>query len=914
MQVPTRVVQVRRGTPGGLAISLLIAAAMLALAGIVFTGSAQAAKQRPVKTTASLKITTGTQKALLSQAGINVKVKGRGGPQVRISTRVGNHWNYFQKKVVRLGNRNVKQVKLRLTGAGKAQLSTCRAIRVALKGQYRRKVVRHGRKTAKRVVAKASRQLTQDQSLCGNKPPPPIEPKKSTCDPLDPTVCMQPWPSNFFTKEDPSTRTGLRLDIPKEATPENIKGAHIDPTDMNRADGFSPGNLITLKVPGVDNPAAFDNTGFVPITNMHAYTRPDAPALVLDNRTGERWPIWVELDSNPTSVAPDDAEDGVGGININPSNTGPVNLIIRPSKNFNPGDTYTVVLRDLKDADDNPVAAPEPFRKCRDGEEITDPELLYRCNELEQNVFPELAQDGISKNGLYLAWDFTVASTQSLTGRALEIRNKAFAHYGDTKLADRKVEGDSPQVDVEWICTEQNGTAPGPGCEDGPNPPEGADVRPEQPRSLILRNVGGYIRNVPCFLNKDGCPPGSYFDFDADGNLKINPDFTTDVQFVCAIPKSVSAGGVIHKLRPGLYGHGLLGDLNQIDSQDTIASEHDMMFCATNWSGFAKEDTGTVVSSLADVSNFNKAADRMQQGFVNFLMLGRALIHPEGFVQQDAFKVDPADPENLDSPDAEPIIDTSQLYYEGKSQGGIMGGALTALSPDFTRAVLNVPGMNYSTLLQRSVDFDEYANLPGLGLYVNYPDQANRQLVISMMQLLWDRGEPDGYAQYMTDNPLPNTPPHQVLMQVDVGDHQVANVSAEVEARTAGIPRLAPTLNLSTDPALSRHWDVNPFLGIPAIPSTDFPYTGSAFTYWDGGPPGAAGLLDDGTAVAPPYNVPPREEWGYGGDPHSYSRDDVQGRSQAAAFMSANGTVQPCLSGTATIPCYDNGWDGQPAP
>jgi len=913
MQVPTRVVEVRRNTPGWLAISLLAVAAAVALAVMGFADSAQAAKKRPVKTTATLKVTTGTQKALLSQGGINVKVKGRGGPQVRISARVGDNWGFFQRKVVRLGRRNVKQVKLRLTGAGKTQLSTCRAIRVALKGQYRRKVVRHGRKTSRQVVTKTSRQLTQDQDLCGTTPP-PVEPKKSTCDPLDPTICMQPWPSNFFTKEDPTSRTGLRLDIPKEATPENIKGVHIDPTDMNRADGFSPGNLITLKVPGVDNPAAFANTGFVPITNMHAYSRPDAPAVVLNNRTGQRWPIWVELDSNPTSVTPDEAEDGVGGININPSNTGPVNLIIRPSKNFNPGDTYTVVLRDLKDADDNPVAAPEPFRKCRDGEEITDPELLYRCNELKQDVFPELAQDGISKNGLYLAWDFTVASTQSLTGRALEIRNKAFAHYGDRKLADREVEGDSPEVDVEWICTEQKGTPPGPGCQDGPIAPEGADVRPEQPRSLILRNVGGYIRNVPCFLNEDGCPPGSHFDFDSDGNLKINPDFTTDVQFVCAIPKSVSAGGVIHKLRPGLYGHGLLGDLNQIDSQDTIASEHDMMFCATNWSGFAKEDTGTVVSSLADVSNFNKAADRMQQGFVNFLLLGRALIHPDGFAQQDAFKVNPADPENLDSPGAEPIINTNQLYYEGKSQGGIMGGALTALSPDFTRAVLNVPGMNYSTLLQRSVDFDEYANLPGLGLYVNYPDQANRQLVISLMQLLWDRGEPNGYAQFMTDKPLPNTPPHQVLMQVDVGDHQVANVSAEVEARTAGIPRLAPTLNLSTDPLLSRHWDVNPFFGIPAIAAADFPYTGSAFTYWDGGPPGAAGLLEDGTAVAPPYNVPPREEWGYGGDPHSYSRDDIQGRSQAAAFMDAQGELEPCTFGSDSAPCYDNGWNGQPSP
>ena len=38
-----------------------------------------------------------------------------------------------------------------------------------------------------------------------------------------------------------------------------------------------------------------------------------------------------------------------------------------------------------------------------------------------------------------------------------------------------------------------------------------------------------------------------------------------------------------------------------------------------------------------------------------------------------------------------------------------MGGALTAVAPDFNRAALGVPGMNYSTLLQRSVDFDTYA-------------------------------------------------------------------------------------------------------------------------------------------------------------------------------------------------------------
>ena len=51
------------------------------------------------------------------------------------------------------------------------------------------------------------------------------------------------------------------------------------------------------------------------------------------------------------------------------------------------------------------------------------------------------------------------------------------------------------------------------------------------------------------------------------------------------------------------------------------------------------------------------------------------------------------------------ILNTERLYYDGNSQGGIVGGALTAVAPDFTRATLGVLGMNYSTLLTRSTDF-----------------------------------------------------------------------------------------------------------------------------------------------------------------------------------------------------------------
>jgi hypothetical protein len=44
----------------------------------------------------------------------------------------------------------------------------------------------------------------------------------------------------------------------------------------------------------------------------------------------------------------------------------------------------------------------------------------------------------------------------------------------------------------------------------------------------------------------------------------------------------------------------------------------------------------------------------------------------------------------------------------GYSQGGIMGAAMTALSTEWSRAVLGVPGMDYSLLLQRSSHWKVY--------------------------------------------------------------------------------------------------------------------------------------------------------------------------------------------------------------
>lgn len=644
---------------------------------------------------------------------------------------------------------------------------------------------------------------------------------------------------------DASTPTGKRLNIALESAPANLLGVHIDTTDINRGDGFSPGNLITLKVPEVDTPAAFENSGLVPIDDQRRYDDLDQSVIVIDAATGERQPVWAELDSNPTAVDP--GESGSGGINPNPDNNEPVNLIVRPAKNFEFGHRYIVAFRDLRNADDEPVESPIRFRVYRDD---------------------------------------------------------AFAQPGD-----RKIQGDSPQVVVTGTCdAEPVSSLPQPGCEVQVKRVPGLPILapPGQPDGgQVVRYVDGYL-TVPCYLDQPLCPPGSKFAFDANDEIAPLPGNTMPVPFRCAIPRSTQTGTIngsaVDAAEPGIYGHGLLGSLDQINAANAVGNQGNSIWCATNFDGFSSYDLPFVLASLADMSNFNKLADRMQQGFVNFMMLGRAMLHEDGFAAQDAFKLD-VDSDPL-TDNKESVIDTSEfpdnrLKYLGISQGGIMGGALMALEPDADRGVLGVPGMNYSTLLRRSVDSDQYFKLPAVGLYANYPSEIERPLLLSLIQLLWDRGEANGYAHNMTTDPLPDTPPHEVLLQPALGDHQVANVSVEVEARTIGASVYSPGLHPG------RHWESDPFFGINEVSS--FPYdAGSMLVYYDGGPVGFIGTRGGGTAVSPNENVSLREEWGYGNDPHSYPRASTDGITQGVEFL-RDGTVVPCAAGGY---CYSNGWTG----
>jgi hypothetical protein len=257
---------------------------------------------------------------------------------------------------------------------------------------------------------------------------------------------------------------------------------------------------------------------------------------------------------------------------------------------------------------------------------------------------------------------------------------------------------------------------------------------------------------------------------------------------------------------------------------------------------------------------------------LNFVYLGRTMINSQGFASNSAFRTG-----------GHSILDTSHLYYDGNSQGGIEGGLTTAVAPDFTRATLGVSGMNYgNVLVQRSTDFAPFGTILNLA----YPDNSMYTLTLDLIQQLWDRGDPDGYAQYMTSHPLPDTPGHTVLMQIAYGDHQVSMYAAAVEARTIGASAHAPALDLNTDRARDR----NLFYGIPAI--GHYPFRGSAIVIWDAGP---------GLVQPPPVaNVAPQDT-STNNDPHEFVRKSPLARAQKSDFLRPKGIVVDVCDGK---PCH----------
>ena len=630
----------------------------------------------------------------------------------------------------------------------------------------------------------------------------------------DPTNCLFPFPNDRQTVRDNGTATGQRVSFKPEWLPANNKGKHVNPTEWNRNDGFSPGQAILLQVPGID----LEQSGLAGIDNIGASLEADAPVILWDQTDQVRIPYWVELDSHVAAGS----EDQV--------------LYIRPAVNYPAGHTITVGITGLKDASGDVISAPAKFDRERDwvvandaidGGFPDDVDLLGFGDPqyIVQTAFDlkVLDQEGMATEDVYLAWHFTVASTENTTGRMLHIRDDALGTVGTG----------APAFTVKTIT---------------PNP-----------RTGVLKRIEGTYQ-VPLYLTGTG-QPGAGFKNGANGLPVRNGTYTAN--YDCEIPTTA----VDAPARATVYGHGLFGGLGEVRSgaQAAMVAGHNMVYCATDTIGMADPDVANAATILQDISSFGTMPDRTQQGLLNTVFLGRLMSNDAGFVSNAAFQSG-----------GDPLIDTSALFYDGNSQGAVVGGAYVAIDPKVEAGVLGVAGMNYSTLLERSVDFDPFFDL----MKVTYPDRVDQVVGLGLIQMLWDRGETNGYAAYLNaDRNLPGTPDKRVLIHTALGDHQVATLTAEVEARTAG------QVDRPVDRHAGRSTDVEPGWGLATL---TYPSTGSALVVWD-----------SGAALAPLSNIPPRT----GEDPHGDPRSSAQAQQQKAEFLRTGGTViDVCSAAACTAP------------
>lgn len=249
----------------------------------------------------------------------------------------------------------------------------------------------------------------------------PAEPKAAwphlACDPLVPTYCGFPFPSNVYTVEAADTPTGRRVQIDDAMMPVALKGGKSTGTPWSKSDGFS-GSAILVQLPG----ATLE--GVAGLANLARSLEADSPTVVLDAQTGERIAHFAEIDHTR-------ADEG--------SRT----FIIRPVVPLADARRYIVAIRKVRGAEGELPPSPA-FRALRDLEQSDEPSVGARRG-LYEDIFQRLSAAGVERGTLQLAWDFTTASRENTTGWLLHMRDQALSLVGEdgpTYVIDK--------VDEDW--------------------------------------------------------------------------------------------------------------------------------------------------------------------------------------------------------------------------------------------------------------------------------------------------------------------------------------------------------------------------------------------------------------------------------------------------------------------------------
>ena len=546
--------------------------------------------------------------------------------------------------------------------------------------------------------------------------------------------------------------------------------------------------------------AAFGDTsleGLPTHEDVGFHTDPAVKSILIDTVTGERLPHWVEVDAH--------AEDPADKLTM-----------LWPIQTLEFDRRYVVAFRGLKTKDGSDVPVSDAFAALRDGVKSGDADVDDRLIHYENEIFPVLDAQGFAREELTLAWDFHTSSREAVTGRVEFMRDDAAERVGTA----------GPSYEIVKV---EEGA-----CETG---------------DVLWRSVKVKL-DVPYYTETPGISTVLSRDDDGMPMYMGQRQTTMLVRIPCSVKDDPEGAFLLQ------YGHGLLGDENEIKTSwlNRFAHENKMVVFAVPFTGMSSEDYVAVALMLVEeVDRFAIVPERSQQGLVEQSLAMKAMLGDLG--KDDAFKADGVSVINTDP--------TMRGWY-GISQGAILGGAYVGMSKDIDKAVLSVGGLPYAVLLPRSASFGDFFKI----INQMYESPLERMFLIEGMLIqLWDSAESTGWAHDIKASPE-GTPDKRVLLQIAIGDALVTHIGGRAQGRSMGASLITPKTR-----------------EVYGMQEAAPPFEGSGYVEFDYSLP------------EPPFdNKPPPEDT----DPHECPRRSKAGQAQVVKFLNT-GVVDhfcdgPCIT------------------
>ena len=373
-------------------------------------------------------------------------------------------------------------------------------------------------------------------------------------DPAGRGQCLYPWPSDLTLVADAGTKTGRRVNYDPELLPKNNKMQPFAVDDItNDVDGFSPNSQIRFAFK-----AGVDGADLPPIDDIGRSLADDAPIVLIEVESGERWPYFAELDAT--------AQKGE-----------PVTVFVRPMRRLNYERHYVVGLRGLHDAKGQALAPSPLFRALRD-HLSTDVPQLEALRKDQEDVFAALQAAGVERESLQLAWGFHTASAERM--------------QSDLVAISPQVEEFAGKGDLGYVIDEVQ----------------------VQPTPALARVIRGHFTVPSCLMDDSG--PGTVMQRTADGT----PDCSgsAEAKFYIGVPQAVWDKGTPVPFI--VYGHGLLGSGEEAISIAERATS--VIVAGTDFWGMAQEDVPRILQAFGEnFIGGNTVPDRLLQSAVNFTTL-----------------------------------------------------------------------------------------------------------------------------------------------------------------------------------------------------------------------------------------------------------------------------------------------------